>query len=211
MDSWRTDTSPAFTRLRGVYRALLHDSDFRKDLRHPLIAKLVDHWTNKHRLPIEEANALTDPDGPQGYLVKDVFNKLRSLQEASKAAGVEVPLPALIRGEDVFAIAEAQVLSESAAQAQSAAPLPGAASEAKAAHFAKDDAQPATKPGAAPRSPANPQPEPHAREHEVLRTLGTKQQQLPAWLKLSRSNVQRWWLAQALMWGAFAAYIVTFY
>ena len=74
---------------------LLRDEAFAEAVAHPTVRAALDHWTGRKRIATEEAEARFNED----FRVRDVFGKLRVVQEVCARAGVGVPLDAILRGD----------------------------------------------------------------------------------------------------------------
>lgn len=72
-----------------VLKSMAEDSDFQEDLKLPIVMKALDHWTNKKRLPAEEAAQMFEED----RTVISVFNKIKMLQKVCADAQMKLSVP----------------------------------------------------------------------------------------------------------------------
>ncbi|GBG24224.1 Hypothetical Protein FCC1311_004422 [Hondaea fermentalgiana] len=81
-------------RVKGVLEALQKDKNLQEDLRDKDVLAAIDHWTGRNRLSTEEASRRFEENGR----VRQVMSKLQRLQAESQAAGIGVPIMALLAG-----------------------------------------------------------------------------------------------------------------
>jgi len=85
--------------VEGILGLLAEDEELQSDLKRPAVVKALKHWTGEARLPPAEAQELFADDTPEfQFHLKPVLGKLSRLQGACKAAGLGVPIDALLAG-----------------------------------------------------------------------------------------------------------------
>jgi hypothetical protein len=75
-----------------VLEKLANDEEFHDDLKLPVVIKALNHWTNKERLPAEDASALQD-----NRRVVCVLQRIQMLQSVCRDAQIPLPLELVLK------------------------------------------------------------------------------------------------------------------